>query len=116
MTSTPTQAATRSEVQASTARTPNRPASQTPGVRSEVPSTTATTSAASAMARPIVAIPWRTPTTARTATGWRAAGAVLSSRGSKGLIGGCAAGSRHATGTAAGMFCVLSRLRKTQYV
>ena len=70
----------------------------------------------SAMARPIVAIPWRTPTTARTATGRRAAGAVLSSRGSKGLIGGCAVGSRQATGTGAGMFCVLSRLRKTQYV
>ena len=43
--------------------------------------------AASAMARPMVATPWRTPTTARTATGRRAAGAVLSSRGSKGLIG-----------------------------
>ncbi len=88
VTSTPTQAATRSEVQASTARTPNRPASQRAGVRSEVLSTTATMSAAIAMARPMVATPCSTPTTARTATGRRAAGAVLSRRGSKGLIGG----------------------------
>ena len=114
VTSTPTQAATRSEVQASAARTANRAASQRAGVRSEVPSTTATTRAATEAARPMVATPWRTPTTARTATGRRAAGAVLSSRGSKGLIGGCAVSSRQGTGTGAGMLRVLSRLRKTQ--
>ncbi len=87
LTSTPAQAATRSETQASPARSTNRPASHSAGSRNGIPSTRATTSAVSATANPMVARPWRTPTTARTATGRRAAGAAWSSRGSKGLMG-----------------------------
>ena len=64
--------APRATSRASAAACPRRPPRRGPPART---------------ARPIVATPWSTPTTARTATGRRAAGAVLSSRGSKGLIG-----------------------------
>ncbi len=115
-TSMPAQAATRSAVQARAARTPNSAATtRTAAVRSSR-WTTATTRWATANASAIVAAPWATPTAARTATGRRAAGAALSSRGSKGLIGGGSAVPAQWTETAAGMCLVLIRLRNTQYV